>query len=51
MTTVEYTDVTKRYGDELAVENINLTVEDGEFTILLGPVAVGRRRPCAVSPA
>jgi len=42
MTTVEYTDVTKRYGDELAIEEVNLTVEDGEFAILLGPSGCGK---------
>ncbi|PCR88825.1 ABC transporter ATP-binding protein [Natrinema ejinorense] len=42
MTKVEYTDVTKKYGDELAIEDINLTVDDGEFAILLGPSGCGK---------
>lgn len=42
MTKVEYTDIKKKYGDEVAVEDINLTVEDGEFAILLGPSGCGK---------
>ena len=29
--------LTKRYGDQLAVESMDLTVEKGEFVSLLGP--------------
>lgn len=42
MTKVEYNDVKKVYGDEIAIEDINLTVEDGEFAILLGPSGCGK---------
>lgn len=42
MTKVEYTDVKKMYGDEIAIEDINLTVDDGEFAILLGPSGCGK---------
>lgn len=42
MTKVEYTNVKKTYGDQIAIEDINLTVEDGEFAILLGPSGCGK---------
>nr|WP_245697943.1 ABC transporter ATP-binding protein [Haloplanus vescus] len=34
--------VTKRYGPETAVEDIDLTVRDGEFLTLLGPSGCGK---------
>ena len=41
---VEIKDLTKRYGDTLAVDAVNLTVEAGSYCCLLGRLAVGRRR-------
>lgn len=34
--------VTKRFSDFLAVDNINLTVEDGSFTVFVGPSGCGK---------
>src|SRR3954452_19096466 len=34
--------LTKRYGDQLAVESMDLTVEKGEFISLLGPSGCGK---------
>jgi putative spermidine/putrescine transport system ATP-binding protein len=34
--------LTKRYGDQLAVESMDLTVEKGEFVSLLGPSGCGK---------
>ena len=35
-------DVTKRFGDVVAVDKLNLEVRDGEFVILLGPSGCGK---------
>jgi multiple sugar transport system ATP-binding protein len=40
---IELTDVTKRYPDgTVAVEDLNLRIEDGEFMILVGPSGCGK---------
>ena len=39
---VELSDVTKKFGDFVAVEAINLTIADGEFFSLLGPSGCGK---------
>jgi multiple sugar transport system ATP-binding protein len=43
MAAVEFDQVTKIYdGDARAVDDLNLTVEDGEFVVLLGPSGCGK---------
>ncbi len=39
---VEIRDVIKRYGDRIAVDNINMNVRDGEILGLLGPNGAGK---------
>jgi spermidine/putrescine transport system ATP-binding protein len=39
---VRLVDVTKRFGDQVAVDNITLDVSDGEFFTLLGPSGCGK---------
>jgi len=39
---VELVDVTKKFGDFVAVDSINLTVQPGEFLSLLGPSGCGK---------
>ena len=39
---VELVDVTKRYGDVVAVDKINLEIHPGEFLSLLGPSGCGK---------
>jgi multiple sugar transport system ATP-binding protein len=39
---IEFRNLTKRYGDVAAVDNLSLTVEPGEFLTLLGPSGCGK---------
>jgi multiple sugar transport system ATP-binding protein len=42
MATVTFEHVTKRYGDVLAVNDLNLEIADGEFMVLVGPSGCGK---------
>jgi len=42
MSRVSFSDIKKTYGDVLAVEKVNLEIEDGEFVSLLGPSGSGK---------
>jgi multiple sugar transport system ATP-binding protein len=42
MATIELRDVEKRFGDFQAVKPLNLTINDGEFVVLLGPSGCGK---------
>ena len=42
MARVVLEDVVKRYGSVLAVNNVSLTIEDGEFVALVGPSGCGK---------
>jgi len=39
---VELTGITKRFGDVVAVDNIDLEIADGEFFAMLGPSGCGK---------
>ncbi len=42
MATVTFDNVSKRYGDVVAVRDLSLEIEDGEFMVLVGPSGCGK---------
>ena len=42
MSNIKIQKLTKRYGDMLALNDVSLTIESGEFLILLGPSGCGK---------
>ncbi len=39
---IEFHNVTKKYGDNVAVEDLDFTIEKGEFVFLVGPSGAGK---------
>lgn len=47
---IELKNVEIRYGDFVAVDNLNLTINEGEFFTFLGPSGAARPQPCGLWP-
>jgi ABC-type sugar transport systems, ATPase components len=50
MAQVRLDNVVKTYGPFRAVDDLSLTINDGEFVALVGPSGCGRRPPLILSP-
>ena len=50
MASVRFNDVTKNFGNFVAVANLNLEVVDKEFLVLLGPSGCGKTTTMRWSP-
>ena len=37
MSSISLKNVKKAYGDDVVIENLNLEIKDGSFTVLVGP--------------
>ena len=44
MASVTFDNVVKKYGDVMAVNNLNIAVDDKEFLVLVGPSGCGKCR-------
>ncbi len=42
MASIEFQNVTKKFGDNTVISSMNLTIEDGSFTVLVGPSGCGK---------
>ncbi|MGC8826070.1 MAG: ATP-binding cassette domain-containing protein, partial [Anaerolineae bacterium] len=42
MASVTYDHVTKRFGDVIAVNDLSIHIEDGEFLVFVGPSGCGK---------
>ncbi len=42
MGAIRLKDVTKKFGNDIVIDNLNLEIEDGSFTVLVGPSGCGK---------
>jgi len=39
---IRFENITKKFGDKVILEDMNLTIEDGSFTVMIGPSGCGK---------
>ena len=42
MAQITFEKITKKFGDKVILENLDLTIEDGSFTVMIGPSGCGK---------
>ncbi|MCI5957514.1 MAG: ABC transporter ATP-binding protein [Clostridiales bacterium] len=42
MAEIRFEDITKKFGDKVILDRLNLTIEDGSFTVMIGPSGCGK---------
>lgn len=42
MAEIRFEDITKKFGDKVILDQLNLTIEDGSFTVMIGPSGCGK---------
>ncbi|HTG70930.1 MAG TPA: ABC transporter ATP-binding protein, partial [Candidatus Udaeobacter sp.] len=42
MAKIELKNISKKFKDDTVIENLNLTIKDGSFTVLVGPSGCGK---------
>ena len=42
MGAIQLKNVTKKFGDQMVIDDLNLSIEDGSFTVLVGPSGCGK---------
>ena len=46
MGAIQLKNVTKKFGDQMVIDDLNLSIEDGSFTVLVGPSGCGKEDQC-----
>lgn len=42
MAEIRFEDITKKFGDKVILDRLNLSIEDGSFTVMIGPSGCGK---------
>lgn len=42
MAEIRFEDITKKFGDKIILDRLNLSIEDGSFTVMIGPSGCGK---------
>ena len=47
---IKFDNIQIKYGDFIAIDNLNLEINEGEFFTFLGPSGCGKSTTCGASP-